>query len=83
MVSSTIAHSSETILHTVLRQQVTPGLSFDGGLDATDLGAFCAARLSRYKIPEIWGQAASLPVNAMGKIIRTDLAAVLSSSARL
>ncbi len=55
----------------------------DGGLDATDLGAFCAARLSRYKIPEIWGQAASLPVNAMGKIIRTDLAAVLSSSARL
>ena len=55
----------------------------DGGLDATDLGTFCAARLSRYKIPEIWGQTASLPVNAMGKIIRTDLAAVLSSSARL
>jgi acyl-CoA synthetase (AMP-forming)/AMP-acid ligase II len=55
----------------------------DGGLDAADLGAFCAARLSRYKIPEIWGQAASLPVNAMGKIIRTDLETVLSSSARL
>jgi hypothetical protein len=34
-VASTAAHSSETILHTVLRQQIAPGLSFDGGLDAT------------------------------------------------
>jgi acyl-CoA synthetase (AMP-forming)/AMP-acid ligase II len=53
------------------------------GLDAAALGAFCAARLSRYKIPEIWGEAPSLPLNAMGKVIRTDLSAVLSSSVRL
>jgi hypothetical protein len=34
-VASTTAHSSETILHSVLRQQLAPGLSFDGTLDAT------------------------------------------------
>jgi long-chain acyl-CoA synthetase len=53
------------------------------GIDAAALGAFCGERLSRYKIPEIWGQALSLPLNAMGKVIRTDLPAVLNSSARL
>ncbi len=51
-----------------------------GGLDAASLGSFCAARLARYKIPEIWGRAGSLPVNAMGKIIRTDLTALLRSA---
>jgi long-chain acyl-CoA synthetase len=55
----------------------------DAGLDAAGLGSFCAARLARYKIPELWGRAGSLPTNAMGKIIRTDLAAALRSSASL
>jgi len=34
-------------------------------------------------IPEIWGRPESLPTNAMGKIIRTDLAGRLRSSAPL
>lgn len=53
------------------------------GLDAAALSAFCARRLARYKIPEIWGRAGSLPVNAMGKIIRTDLAAQLRAAVPL
>jgi len=52
-------------------------------LSATDLTAFCAPRLARYKIPEVWGLAGALPVNAMGKIVRTSLPAVLSSAAAL
>ena len=52
-------------------------------LDAAALGAFCAERLARYKIPEIWGRAGSLPANAMGKIIRTGLTDVLRTSAPL
>lgn len=57
--------------------------SADTGLDSASLGSFCSERLARYKIPEIWGRTASLPRNAMGKIIRTDLAAVLQASAPL
>jgi acyl-CoA synthetase (AMP-forming)/AMP-acid ligase II len=51
--------------------------------DSASLVSFCSERLARYKIPEIWGRSESLPVNAMGKIIRRDLAAVLHSSAPL
>jgi acyl-CoA synthetase (AMP-forming)/AMP-acid ligase II len=53
------------------------------GLDAATLSAFCAGRLARYKIPEIWGRTGALPVNAMGKIIRTGLAAELRASVPL
>jgi long-chain acyl-CoA synthetase len=58
----------------------TPG---DAGVDSASLTAFCSGRLARYKIPEIWGRSESLPVNAMGKIIRTDLPGRLRSSAPL
>ena len=53
------------------------------GLDAAELGAFLAERIARYKIPEVWGRAGTLPVNAMGKIIRTDLVSALRSSGAL
>jgi long-chain acyl-CoA synthetase len=49
-------------------------------LDAGTLAAFCAGRLARYKIPEVWGVAAELPRNAMNKIIRSGLPALLRSS---
>ena len=49
-------------------------------LDAGTLAAFCAGRLARYKIPEVWGLAAELPRNAMNKIIRSGLPALLRSS---
>lgn len=52
-------------------------------VDAASLTSFCGTRLARYKIPEVWGRTAPLPVNAMGKIIRTDLAARLRSATPL
>lgn len=51
--------------------------------DAAALQSFCGGRLARYKIPERWGRAESLPVNAMGKIIRTGLPDRLASAGPL
>jgi long-chain acyl-CoA synthetase len=42
-----------------------------------DLTALCASQLARYKVPEAWGFVDSLPRNAMGKVIRADLAPML------
>ena len=58
-------------------------LPADADVDSAALASFCSRRLARYKIPEIWGRPESLPTNAMGKIIRTDLAERLRSSAPL
>jgi long-chain acyl-CoA synthetase len=55
----------------------------DTALDAASLSSFCGLQLARYKIPERWGRPASLPVNAMGKIVRTDLPDLLRSAAPL
>jgi long-chain acyl-CoA synthetase len=51
--------------------------------DAASLSSFCGRELARYKIPEVWARSASLPTNAMGKIIRTDLVARLRASTPL
>lgn len=48
--------------------------------DGEALTSFCGRRLARYKVPEVWARLPSLPVNAMGKIIRTDLVARLESA---
>jgi acyl-CoA synthetase (AMP-forming)/AMP-acid ligase II len=48
--------------------------------DADDLKAFCNERLARYKIPELWGRAGDLPVNAMNKVVRTALPDLLRSA---
>lgn len=48
--------------------------------DAGALTSFCRTRLARYKVPEVWARPPSLPVNSMGKIIRTDLVALLESA---
>lgn len=51
--------------------------------DAGELTSFCGGRLARYKVPEVWARLPSLPVNAMGKIIRTGLVARLESATPL
>lgn len=52
-------------------------------LEPGSLARFCAERLARYKVPERWGQLSTLPTNAMGKVIRTDLVAALGASRAL
>jgi long-chain acyl-CoA synthetase len=37
----------------------------------------CAAQLARYKVPERWAIVDALPCNAMGKVVRTALPALL------
>lgn len=55
-------------------------VSADAGLDAAALASFCAQRLARYKVPETWARAGALPVNAMNKVIRSYLPALLRAS---
>jgi long-chain acyl-CoA synthetase len=45
-----------------------------------DLKAACAAALAGYKVPDRWGVVDTLPRNAMGKVVRTDLAGLLADS---
>jgi acyl-CoA synthetase (AMP-forming)/AMP-acid ligase II len=46
-----------------------------------DLAELCAIALAHYKIPEVWGFVPTLPRNAMGKVVRRDLADMLSRTA--
>lgn len=46
----------------------------DAPLDVDELRAHCGQRLAAYKIPERIDVVASLPRNAMGKVVKTDLA---------
>jgi long-chain acyl-CoA synthetase len=45
-----------------------------------DLRAACSKQLAAYKVPERWGVVESLPRNAMGKVMRPALAALLDVS---
>jgi long-chain acyl-CoA synthetase len=45
---------------------------------AADLADYCAKHLARYKVPDLWGFVETLPRNAMGKVVRTDLPRLLS-----
>jgi long-chain acyl-CoA synthetase len=53
--------------------QPAPGAS----VTVEELEAVCREQLSRYKVPEHWVIVDALPVNAMGKVIRAELAALL------
>lgn len=55
--------------------QPAPGAS----VAVDDLVAVCRDQLARYKVPEHWAVVDALPVNAMGKVIRAELPALLSS----
>jgi long-chain acyl-CoA synthetase len=41
-------------------------------LDIGTLSSHCASQLARYKVPDFW-RLGTLPRNAMGKVVRTDL----------
>ena len=48
-------------------------LAPDGVADAEELRAFCAERLSDYKVPRRWTFVEDLPRNATGKVLKRDL----------
>jgi acyl-CoA synthetase (AMP-forming)/AMP-acid ligase II len=52
----------------------------DPAADLAGIADLCHAELARYKVPEEWGVVAQFPLNAMGKIIRTGLPALLNST---
>jgi len=45
------------------------------GLDAEELSAFCADSLARFKVPVVWFHLSDLPLNASGKVLKTELRA--------
>jgi long-chain acyl-CoA synthetase len=54
--------------------QPAPGAS----VTVEALAAACRDQLARYKVPELWAVVDALPVNAMGKVLRSELPALLS-----
>ena len=57
-----------------LGQRVAAAIEIDPGTQPheTELAEFCSRELARYKVPERW-HFATLPRNAMGKVIRQDV----------
>jgi long-chain acyl-CoA synthetase len=49
----------------------------DTGLDEDAVRAHCLANLAKYKVPERFVVVEAFPRNAMGKIIRKELPALL------
>jgi acyl-CoA synthetase (AMP-forming)/AMP-acid ligase II len=50
------------------------------GVDVDDVRAHLLANLARYKVPERIAVVDALPRNAMGKIVRTALPALLAAA---
>ncbi len=50
------------------------------GVDLDQLRQACGQELARFKVPELWATVSKLPTNAMGKVIRTDLPALLAAA---
>jgi acyl-CoA synthetase (AMP-forming)/AMP-acid ligase II len=63
-----------------LGERVAALVESDRELAPDELRTFCTERLARYKVPEVWGRITSLPRNAMGKVDRTGLPALLRDS---
>lgn len=62
------------IPHERLGQQVAAVVETNGAeVDFTELAAHCRRELAGYKVPEVWSAVESLPTNAMGKVVRTQL----------
>jgi len=64
-----------------LGQRVAAAIEPEEGidLDAGELASYCASQLARYKVPDFW-RIGTLPRNAMGKVIRTELEDWFSAS---
>ena len=60
------------VAHRVLGEDVGAWvvLVADAAADAEELRAFCATRLSDYKVPRRWTFVDSLPRNATGKVVK-------------
>lgn len=54
--------------------------SGDPALDFTALAELCGRELAGYKVPEFWSRVDALPLNAMGKVERTKLPALLDTA---
>lgn len=57
-----------------LGQRVAAAVEADEGcaLDIDTLSSHCSSQLARYKVPDFW-RVGTLPRNAMGKVVRTDV----------
>ncbi len=57
-----------------LGQRVAAAVETDEGcaLDIDTLSSHCTSQLARYKVPDFW-RLGTLPRNAMGKVVRTEL----------
>ena len=60
-----------------LGERVVAVVEVVGAFDEEAVRAHCLAGLARYKVPERFAVVASLPRNAMGKIVRAELPALL------
>ena len=60
-----------------LGQRVAAAVQPDGEVAIDDLVAGCKAQLASYKVPERWALVGELPRNAMGKLVRPALPALL------
>jgi fatty-acyl-CoA synthase len=47
----------------------------------SDLAAFCAARIARFKVPAVWFTVTAYPLTASGKIRKTELRAMAEAGA--
>jgi acyl-CoA synthetase (AMP-forming)/AMP-acid ligase II len=52
-------------------------LAEGAAFDEAAVREHCLAQLAKYKVPERFGVVTSLPRNAMGKIVRTELPGLL------
>jgi long-chain acyl-CoA synthetase len=60
-----------------LGERVVAVVEASGAIDEEAVRAHCLAALARYKVPERFAVVDSMPRNAMGKIVRADLPALL------
>jgi acyl-CoA synthetase (AMP-forming)/AMP-acid ligase II len=67
-----------------LGEQLAAAVARAPGADVSveQLASACRERLARYKVPERWVVVDALPSNAMGKVVRTALPALLDDPAQ-
>nr|WP_280402229.1 class I adenylate-forming enzyme family protein [Nocardia carnea] len=69
------------IPHERLGQQVAAVIETNGAqVDFTELAEYCRSELAGYKVPEVWAAVESLPTNAMGKVVRTELPGIITAA---
>jgi acyl-CoA synthetase (AMP-forming)/AMP-acid ligase II len=64
-----------------LGQRVAAAIELNDGitLGEDQLASYCASQLAHYKVPDLW-RIGSLPRNAMGKVVRTQVEDWFSAS---